>query len=182
MVIKSSKLTADPLAFILNTFAPLLRSSFMTVMSSAKDTVSNPGTQGQVATSVQTSCTVGSPHQVSAVNNSIVSWHQINRPWGGQHKSAGSSNGTKITEGMDPSKITIYTLLILKVTGDAGPPARNVLSLHSAIAPKYLEFFSHGLCRSSYCSRVEMLITHISWTMDETEYRQRALEQHWLHV
>lgn len=111
----------DSLAFSLHTFTPLLRSSFMTVMPSSKDTGLNPDTKGQVANSIQMSCTAGPPQQASAIESSTVSWHQINRPWGDQHKSAGSSSGIKAAEGMDPSKIPNYPpFLVIQVTGHAG--------------------------------------------------------------
>lgn len=74
-------------------------------MPSAKDTDLNLGKQGQVATSAQMSSMAGSAHQVSAVNSSTVSWHQIIRPRGSQQKSTGSSSETKIAQEMDPSKI-----------------------------------------------------------------------------
>ncbi|KAG6360031.1 hypothetical protein INS49_011087 [Diaporthe citri] len=71
-------------------------------MPPAKDTDSNSGTQGQVATSAQMSCTSGLNHQTSTVDSTTVSWNQINRPWGGQHKSTSSTGETKIAQDMDP--------------------------------------------------------------------------------
>lgn len=74
-------------------------------MPSAKNTDLNLGTQSQMTTSAQLSSMAGSPYQVSAVNSSTVSWHQINRPRVSQQRSTDSSSETKIAQDMDPSKI-----------------------------------------------------------------------------
>lgn len=84
-------------------------------MSPDKGTDSNSGTQGQVATSAQISCTADSPHQASAVDSSTVGWHQVSRPWEGRQKSAGGNSGIRAPEDLDPCEISTYPLsLFLK--------------------------------------------------------------------
>lgn len=114
-----------PLLLSPNTFALVLHSSFMAIMNLAKKTDSKAGTQGQAVNLAQISRTAGSSHQASAIDSSTVSWNQINRPWGDQHKSA--DNGTVFgkSEDMDPCKLPICPLfLVLEVIGDAS--LRNV--------------------------------------------------------
>lgn len=145
MVAKLSKLTG-PFLLSPNTFAPTFHSSFMAVMYPAKDTNSNSGTQGQVVSLAQISRTAGSPHQASAVDSSTVSWHQINRPWGDQHKSADNSTHFRVSEDMDPCKIPICPLFhVPEVTGDASLPECTLTML---LGLKHLAHSYSGLFRS----------------------------------
>lgn len=135
MVAKFNKLTG-PLLLSPNTFGPILQSSFMAVMHPAKDTDSNSGTQGQVVTLAQISRTAGSSYQASVVDSSTMSWHQINRPWEDQQKSADNGTVFRTSKDMDPCKIPICPLfLVLEVIGDASL-AECILAV--LLGPKHL--------------------------------------------
>lgn len=151
MVAKFNKLTG-PLLLSPNTFAPILQKSFMAVMHSAKDTELKAGTQGQAANLAQIQRTAGSSHQASAVDSSTVSWHQINRPWEDQHKSADNGAVFGTSEDMDPCKIPIRPLsLVLEVIGDASLAECTLAVL---FGPKHLAHSYSGLYRSYLCSRL----------------------------
>lgn len=139
MVAKFNKLTG-PLLLSPNTFARVLQNSFMAIMHLAKKTDSKAGTQGQPVSLAQISRTAGSSHQASAVDSSTISRHQINRPWGDQHKSAGNGTVFRDSEDMDPCKIPICPLfLVIEVIVDASLPECTLAHSYS------------GLCRSYLC-------------------------------
>lgn len=103
-----------------NTYTSLLWGSFTIVMPSVKDTISNPGTQGQVAKSARVPCITSSNYQSSAVSSSTMNSYQINRPWGSHHKPARFGSCFKSAEDMNPSKIpnlfiSAYSLKSLEI-------------------------------------------------------------------
>lgn len=138
MVAEFNKLIG-PLLLSPNTFAPILQSSLMAIMNLAKETDSKAATQGQAVNLAQISRTAGSSHQASAVHSSTVSWHQTNRPWGDQHKSAGNGTVFRTSEDIDPCKIPICPLfLVPEVIGDASLPECTLAVL---LGPKHLAHF-----------------------------------------